>query len=435
MDPRSDYEMGRVKCAILRFAHKYPLLGAVLASFTVCCDASVETMAVGMVGSLLYLYYAPDFVRAITLDQLIGVIHHEVRHVVFGHIFLDPADFADPRALTVAEEITVNENLPEDLPGTPILLSQFKGLPKNEDTLTRYARLAKAGALPPPAGAQGGTSTTKSGGNSSATAPNQNAPSSAAKKAGKAKANAANIAQAQAGHARWVQIRGQAPFAKAVIQSTAAAAAAQLPAVSDYDQIVIDEVVRACGSDPGAFKSTVGIYERAAKVNWRGILRQMVGKESAPMYSFATPPRRFPELLGVVPGFRHSASRPRIMVSLDTSESMSDQVLAEINTELRHLSHENDFIVVECDCKIHKTYRYSGVLKVVHGRGGTSFEPPLEPAFLGKWKPDLVIFFTDGDGPAPKEQPPLPIIWVLTSDMPPPVMWGKVIRMNPTFNA
>jgi predicted metal-dependent peptidase len=54
----------------------------------------------------------------------------------------------------------------------------------------------------------------------------------------------------------------------------------------------------------------------------------------------------------------------------------------------------------------------------------------LARAFLRKHRADLVIYFTDGDGPVPRTPPPLPLIWCLTPDGEAPAEWGKIVRMD-----
>ena len=66
---------------------------------------------------------------------------------------------------------------------------------------------------------------------------------------------------------------------------------------------------------------------------------------------------------------------------------------------------------------------------VAKGGGGTNFQPPLERVFLRKHAVDLVIYFTDGWGPAPENRPYLPVIWTLTPGGTPPASWGEVLEM------
>ena len=55
--------------------------------------------------------------------------------------------------------------------------------------------------------------------------------------------------------------------------------------------------------------------------------------------------------------------------------------------------------VVECDAVVQRTYPYRGRLTSVHGRGGTDLRPAFAAQVLGTVKPDVIVYFTDGDGP------------------------------------
>jgi predicted metal-dependent peptidase len=85
-------------------------------------------------------------------------------------------------------------------------------------------------------------------------------------------------------------------------------------------------------------------------------------------------------------------------------------------------------VLVECNSAINAVYDYRP-LTVVHGRGGTDFRPPLARLFLRQQRVDLVIYFTDGYGPAPENPPRIPVIWCLTEDGERPAPWGKVVQM------
>src|SRR3712207_8113548 len=55
-------------------------------------------------------------------------------------------------------------------------------------------------------------------------------------------------------------------------------------------------------------------------------------------------------------------------------------------------------------------------LRDVAGRGGTDLRPVFEAEFLAEHRPDGVIYFTDGQGPYPQEDPGVKALWVLTKD-------------------
>ena len=66
-------------------------------------------------------------------------------------------------------------------------------------------------------------------------------------------------------------------------------------------------------------------------------------------------------------------------------------------------------------------------IREVHGRGGTDLRPPFEPAFLRQHNPDVLVYFTDGNGPAPDQAPPLPVICLLIQQL---LMLGLMLTLS-----
>ncbi len=149
-----------------------------------------------------------------------------------------------------------------------------------------------------------------------------------------------------------------------------------------------------------------GVYalrrDRSGCLDWKRLLRRYVGEVLSPQPAFDRPPRRCPELVGVLPGRRSLATDATVVAVIDTSGSISEEVLEQIDGELRRMSRTHTLHVVECDCVIHRVSRRVSRLGEVTGRGGTDFRPPLEPEFLRRLRADLVVYFTDGFGPAPE---------------------------------
>ena len=109
---------------------------------------------------------------------------------------------------------------------------------------------------------------------------------------------------------------------------------------------------------------------------------------------------------------------------------MTAGTLEQIGGELRHLARGCDVTVVECDCEIHAEYRFGGNLTNVHGRGGTDLRPPFEHQVLARIRPEVIVYFTDGDGPAPAMPPKVPTIWGLTAASVAPTQWGHVVHVG-----
>ena len=61
-------------------------------------------------------------------------------------------------------------------------------------------------------------------------------------------------------------------------------------------------------------------------------------------------------------------------------------------------------------------YPFTGELTSMVGRGGTDLRPVFAADFLATYRPDGVVYFTDGQGPFPEDDPGVKALWVLTTD-------------------
>jgi predicted metal-dependent peptidase len=186
-----------------------------------------------------------------------------------------------------------------------------------------------------------------------------------------------------------------------------------------------------CRGDTPGSRCEALITSGAGRLDWRRLLRRYVGEATEIQPVFTRPSRRFPALVGVVPGHLHRPAQPTVMAVIDTSSSLSTEMLAMIAAELVHLAASHTVTVVECDATVHAVYRYRGRLNAVHGRGGTDLRPPFAPAILRTVRPNVVAYFTDGCGPAPEVAPAMPVIWCLVPGGAKPAMWGRVVPLPP----
>lgn len=389
----------KLKMALERFLSRYPLLGGILASWTIKMGET-DTMAVGYDGTELTLFVSPHFIENISLEEAVAVLHHEVRHVVYGHIFMTREEFPDEEAQVIAQEITVNENMPEPLPGSPITLSQYPSLPPDEGTIERYDRLARR---------KKGTSKS-------------------------ARKQDSGMGQGMAkpldDHSHWKEVQKNIDSAMEALKAAARGAMkdAQRRGL-EIDNEILESIERLCGDSPGSLKEELNALGHGNRIPWQVILRRYLGEEIARGPSYRRPPRRFPELLGIVPGSGATFSEPHLLACIDTSGSMSVDEIEKIACELSRLRRDYSITIVEFDCQVHAVYPLRGKIAKVSGRGGTDFNPVLDPGFLKKIAADLVLLFTDGFGPAPKNAPRIPVIWVLTGGGAVPVDWGRTIRL------
>ena len=103
----------------------------------------------------------------------------------------------------------------------------------------------------------------------------------------------------------------------------------------------------------------------------------------------------------------------KLAVAIDTSGSMSDEEIALCFKQIEYLNNmcKLECWIIECDAKVHKTYKYTGIPPEVTGRGGTAFQPAID--WATEKRVNGMIYLTDGYGDNPKS-PPFPVLWVVT---------------------
>lgn len=403
-NPHSKAE-GQIRLAIQRLVKRYPFHAGVLERFALQSRPDISTMGVTLLGKRIALVYNPEFVLAIQLDELMGVLLHEVYHVVFGHLTTPREAYPDRWARTVAEEVTVNEFVTEPLPGEPITLELFPDFPSMESTAERYQRLVLVTDRFPieenqhsqPAGDEGDEGD-------------------------------GDVEHLVDDHSGWEAATDDPDAAEAAVKAVLQEAVLKV-GVQDLD----DEMKAALGQQGmGSLLKDIlleGLDKPAPRLEWARLLQRYVGGVPRREADFRRPPRRAPELVGVMPGRSRRSGYPNITAVIDTSGSMTPDLLAMVSSELGRMARQNKVTVVECDAEIKRTYRFRPITEV-KGGGGTDLRPPFETALLRKLKPDLIIYFTDGCGPAPERAPKVPVIWCLTPGGVAPVEWGRVIEME-----
>lgn len=376
------------------FLSKYRYYAAVLARFDPIDDPGVQVMAVSAHGRRFYLHVNVDFFvnPPSRLQYLRGVLLHEMHHVVLGHLSHPKfRQVAHPDLMELAMEMSANEHIREPLPGHPVRWQDFTvfGVAAGQSTMERYTLLVQARSrgkviacpafldshLPSGVGRCGGDPTNDPGLHPRLT-------------------HLVSRALAEAGEGHGL----------------------------------------LAGRDPGFFLEELFATseEPQEPMDWKAAIQMFVGLIRTPRHTYTRPNRRFPHLVGVVPGrvyYPGPGEKPSLIVALDTSGSMTSEELAEIARQLRPLSALVKMTVVECDVTIQRVSRFEGVLRDVKGRGGTDLRPIYEPEFLRKHRPDGVIYFTDGFGPYPAEDPGIKTLWVLSK---PPLFscpWGTKVCM------
>lgn len=169
------------------------------------------------------------------------------------------------------------------------------------------------------------------------------------------------------------------------------------------------------------------------QVDWRTRMQRFARATAKDDYAWQRPSRKMLVMGHILPG-PFSERVEDVTGAVDTSGSITDEVLAAFGGELSAIHEEvkpNTLRVIYCDAAVNKVDEFDQTeppTYKMHGGGGTDFNPPFEWLKENDVTPTAMIYLTDGYGPFPKEEPPFPVLWVMTTDVVPP--WGEHVRIE-----
>lgn len=355
-------------------------------------DHRIQTAAVGRVPGdrFIKMYLSRKFFGGLFEEHgkqkgwgyMLGVLEHEIIHIVFGHLFLK---FEDKTRGNVAVDLVVNGILPEDtLPGEYVIPEMY-GFERGKSAMWYYTHLQ-------------GNKTYQQ------------------QCAGGAFGMGGIMSHIMSSHGMWSDVKDDLvakEFAKDIVRKAK------------------DLCNKNYGDIPGAVLQQIDDLLKTEKaiVPWAKVLRMFVAScaESILDYTVKRISRRFQTRPGTRKG-----DVLNIAVAVDTSGSISDQQLAIFFNEIRWIWKNGAKITIyEADCSVCASYPFKGKFTgKVHGRGGTDLEPVLREV-EGKF--DALIYFTDFYAPPIEKRYRIPVLWVLHTEMERsqyPVKWGRHIRIE-----
>ena len=300
--------------------------------------ADVETAAVD--GK--HLFYAPEFIRAQTEPELIGLLAHEVSHLALCHH--TRRGRRDPELWNVAADYAINAGLVAagfTLPQGALLDSRFDGANAESIYATLAAEKAQqaqqapapdqsqsepggAGAGEPSEQAQGepgapdaGQAPARNGDASegAGTGPGSGAPQQAAQQA----------QQAAPDPGRCGGVMDAAP-------DGASMADAEAEMESRVRQAIAVAAAQA-GDMPGGLARILGELNRP-RVDWRAALQRFIDDAAQKRLDWTRPNKRFLDSPYIMPGMTGDFVA-RLAVAIDTSGSISDAILAALASEVQ----------------------------------------------------------------------------------------------------
>ncbi len=166
---------------------------------------------------------------------------------------------------------------------------------------------------------------------------------------------------------------------------------------------------------------------------WRMLLARYMTAVARDDYSYQRPSRR--EGDAILPTLK--SSQIDVTVVIDTSGSINDTEMQEFVTEIDAIKGQirARLILHTCDAELCRNgpwlfepWEEFALPEGIYGRGGTRFTPVFEWLEREGKRPDLLVYFTDAQGEFPKREPNFPVLWLVKGRG--KVPWGQRIQLN-----
>lgn len=345
-----------VSSSVIKLLRMESFYAHVISSLTRVFVPQIETLAVSFKEERLFLSINPDFfINKLSENERIGVLKHEVLHILFKHLFRGQKK--DPFLENVAADLVVNQYIdPWPLPTGAILLTMFPELNLLEGQTMEYYYNELLKLTDP-----------------------------SAKELYPVSFNALNECKKNATtrgiHEFWSS-NGERPSDRIFNRVIKEAKAKSM----DYGKLP-QEIQRAIESTTSP-----------SKVSWKQILRLF--NSSCGRTVLRSTRRKESKRFEGNPGTKIKKLK-RIAVAIDTSGSIDKETLSLFWREIQQISRTGTTItIIECDAQIQTTYEFRKfkTLPTLKGGGGTNFDPVISwinqrSGYTG------LIYFTDGFGP------------------------------------
>lgn len=341
--------------AVRKIIIREPFYGIFLLGLNKYFDDSIETACVRKRGINIELAINKANWDSLDEETEVNELLHEVNHIIFKHLWMWN-DFPNKERFNIAADCTVNSYL-NNVPDDWYLPKDF-GFENGKGTKWYYENLP----------------------------------------------NDIDIKQ-QFNHS-WEDFKNLSDTEKQLLSNQI-----------DYQvKTAAEEVIKTQGKLPGHLEEYIKslFKKRDAIFNWKAYFRRVIGN-SIKTYIKSTrykPSRRFKGQAGII-----LKSKPKVLIAIDTSGSVSKKELEDFFTEVDHLYKSGVHVdVIEFDTQIQNKFVYKGQktdIKII-GRGGTDMSDVYN-YYIENPDYSTLVIFTDGylNVNYPKHRN---MIWIISSE-------------------
>ncbi len=191
------------------------------------------------------------------------------------------------------------------------------------------------------------------------------------------------------------------------------------------------------GTDMGNYQSHLDDLF-ASKLHWKEILRQFLTPMFDSTRKWLPPNRRHVYKRMYLPSLQKE-KQLNIVIAVDTSGSTTGDIVKTFVSEVYAILNSfggYELRLIQCDMYIQEdvVFDMDNPFKPdefkLKGGGGTDFHPVFDLIAEDDEPPEVLLYLTDGFGPAPKNRPNYPVIWGVIEDGTQPAEWGQMMEIS-----
>ncbi|MDR2233872.1 MAG: VWA-like domain-containing protein [Tannerella sp.] len=322
----------------------------------------------------IILKYNPDYINGMTVEETVGLLAHEVLHIVNLHHLR--REGRDTELWNKACDYAING----------LLNNKFK-LPKNGLYNNRYDNMNAETIY---ADLQSNQSDNNGNGDNEGTGTGDGTPDNKpqAHDFGRIEDAPANTPEEK----RQMEIETMGKIVQAVMAG------------------------KNAGNIPGGIEQMVEAY-LYPKIDWKTQLRHLMSEITTNDYTWSKPNRRY-IYRGIYLPTLESPEIGKTVVAIDTSGSIDDDMLSDFYTEMKEISESVKLpvTVIYCDCDIRSVSELEDKPVYPVGRGGTDIIPVFR--YIEEHIPEckVLVYFTDGLFNDFPDEPGYTTIWAITKN-------------------
>ncbi len=191
------------------------------------------------------------------------------------------------------------------------------------------------------------------------------------------------------------------------------------------------------GVDMGAYQRSLDELFKS-EIDWKEILRQFLTPMFNSTRKWLPPNRRHVHKKMYLPSLKKD-KQLKIVIAIDTSGSTTGDIVKTFVSEVLAILNSfggYELRLIQCDMNICEdvTYDYDNPFESkdfkLKGGGGTNFIPVFDLLSHDNEEPEIMLFLTNGYGPAPSAAPSYPVIWGVIEGGVRPAEWGESLTIN-----